>query len=164
MNNFVPKFVKFLQIIWIVCVVIFQCEANKISCESVHTDKFINFGNLTSCILNETTVIDDATTTFKYIDDSINALWFIENKHISFLPIKVSRSFPHLILYAASACSIKQVSKVHFKRLTSLKGLYLGYNEIKVIHDNTFSDLKSLEFLDLCKILMIKVDFRVEFC
>lgn len=60
---------------------------------------------LTSIDSNDTTILPDAT---------VDALDFDGNKNISFLPVKVDVSFPDLKIYSSS-CSIKTVTKVHFK-------------------------------------------------
>jgi hypothetical protein len=140
-----------LFLIFTICLLIYQTEAGAIFCEGKSNEKWLNFDNLTTCKLNDTTVINDPFTTFSEFDVSVNLLWFMENKNIFHLPVELAEKLPNLIVYAAAGCSLKKVTKKHFEGLTKLTGLYLGFNQLKVIHDSTFEDIKMLEFLDLCE-------------
>jgi hypothetical protein len=149
-----------LFLVFTVLLLFHRSEAGEVFCEGKSNEKWLNFDNLTTCKLNESTVIDDPFTTFSELDVSVNLLWFMENKNIFHLPIEVAEKFPNLNVYAAAGCSLKKVYKKHFQGLTELKGLYLGFNQLKVIYDNTFEDTKLLEFLDLCE---FSFNFRLVF-
>lgn len=73
----------------------------------------------------------------------------IENKkNIKFLPINLNRSFPKLIAFQASNCSIISV-EIQFKGLSQLEYLNLNGNEIKNVTNDAFKGLNNLEFLSL---------------
>jgi Leucine-rich repeat (LRR) protein len=79
------------------------------------------------------------------------------NDKIKFLPSKVAENFPNLLGYRASGCGIKKISKQDFTGLSKLKWLFLSRNEIEVIKEDTFQEVKNLEFLTLCKIFLPSV-------
>lgn len=101
--------------------------------------------------MNGTTSIDEQNVTISTSDVSMGGLSFHNNKKIVFLPINVGEKFPNLINYNAAYCSVKEVLKLNFKNLNKLKTLALHYNQIEKIGTETFSDLTSLEELNLSK-------------
>lgn len=77
-------------------------------------------------------------------DEGVGGILFDWNKKIEFLPYKIYMQFPNLASYRASHCSIKQIAKENFEKLSSLKEIYLWSNQIQKISGNTFKGLQSL--------------------
>lgn len=82
-------------------------------------------------------------------DTSITYLEMKTNKKIEFLPKEIYKTFPGLTLISANSCSIKSVSKGNFVNLNTIKYIFLNYNQIVKISDETFSGIASLEELHL---------------
>lgn len=89
------------------------------------------------------------------VDESVQAgvqgLTFNGNMLIKFLPVKISETFPDLLAYSASRCSLTAMNKANFEGLLNLKVLYLYQNQITAINNETFENLIALERLTLCK-------------
>jgi Leucine-rich repeat (LRR) protein len=108
-------------------------------------------GGVKTCEMrNSTSIPGDGYKVYPR-DESITGLDFDDNNKISFLPIKVHETFPNLLLYTASKCSLTKITKKNFEGLSKLKGLWLGTNQITTINDDTFEDLVSLKRLYLSK-------------
>ena len=71
------------------------------------------------------------------------------NTDVKFLPENMVESFPLLIAYQVTNCSIKTVNVIHFKGLLKLELLSLAYNEIESIDGDSFKDLTKLSTLYL---------------
>jgi hypothetical protein len=123
-----------------------EVEGTEIACESVR-DGF--WGGIVTelkiCIIDEATTIEARDATFSASDEPVNSLNFSGNKKIRFLPILVADKYPDLLLYDASGCSLKEVTKQNFEGLSKLKALFLNKNEIEKINSDTFEDLLDLE-------------------
>lgn len=104
--------------------------------------------------MKETTTINTTGTIFTTPrDESIETISFALNKKIQFLPENTGEIFPNSIAMSAGNCSVKSISRINFKGLQKLLGLYLFSNLIEQIESNTFHDLLSLEVLDLGEIV-----------
>lgn len=100
--------------------------------------------------MKKTTVIDSTGITFSpERNDSIRGIDFSDNKKIHYLPFKLHKTFPKLLVFAASSCSIKAISRENFKNLKVLRGLWLRNNQIETIPSNAFQDLISIDDIDL---------------
>lgn len=82
-------------------------------------------------------------------DISVSGLFFGGNRQIKFLPTHIDENFPSLVAYYVGECSITSVSKDDFEGLSLLKALWLSGNEIEKINDDTFDEVKSLQWLGL---------------
>lgn len=89
------------------------------------------------------------------VDETIGGLRFYSNPNIFFLPAKVSKSFPNVIVYNAESCSVKSLSHDNFEKLGRLKVLLLNDNEIEKLDSFVFADLVSLEWLVLRKQMLL---------
>lgn len=99
--------------------------------------------------MDKSTEIITNDTKISSRDETIEALFFFQNKKVKFLPIEVDRKFPNLVIYGASECSLSSISNFNFENLSKLKLLSLFGNQIQIIRSDTFIDLKSLEKLYL---------------
>lgn len=125
-------------------------------CESV--TPFYSSGEW--CFLNGTTVIDKKDEIFHFmLDQSVDGLFFNENKKIEYLPVAVYRSFPNLIEYQANDCSIKEISRKNFEKLYKLNYIRLHFNQIEKITSDTFADLPLLRGIALSE-LSIKIRLK----
>lgn len=127
-----------------------KVKGNQLACESKQIEPLWGLTSKNACRMQNSTVID--TDNVKVLADStVQVLTFEGNPKISFLPIEVGLSFPHLLTYSAWNCSISAIAKVHFKGLSMLEDLYLDGNQIKTIRSDTFEELLSLQYLHLRK-------------
>jgi insulin-like growth factor-binding protein complex acid labile subunit len=81
--------------------------------------------------------------------DKIQALSFVNNKNMKYLPQNIGETFPNLIAMSFSGDSIVNISKKNFKNLNQLKSINLSGNKIKSFKPDTFEDLINLEQLIL---------------
>lgn len=98
-----------------------------------------------------TTIINSPGITMSPKDETIRGLIFDPNEKIRFLPEKVAETFPNLVYYEATGCSLKEISQINLENLTKLETLDLSRNQIIKISNNTFGNLTSLKDLDLSK-------------
>lgn len=112
------------------------------------------------CFMNESSIIDKKDETFHFmLDQSVDGLFFNENKKIEYLPVAVYRSFPNLIEYQANDCSIKEISRKNFEKLYKLNYIRLHFNQIEKITSDTFADLPLLRGIALSE-LSIKIRLK----
>lgn len=101
------------------------------------------------CELDEGVRIDTRDIHFTERDDSVTGLVFSFNKNIFYLPEKVHENFENLQAYVAIRCSIEDIFKENFERLTNLIILDLKGNKIQSISNLVFGDLENLRDLRL---------------
>lgn len=133
-----------------------RVASETILCESISEGQFSSVGfteALKTCLMHDTTTIDSEGFVISPADSSVLAMTFFHNKEISFLPIKVYKTFPNLEVYNAESCSLTSVSELNFKKLRKLKFLSLMDNQIERIKSDTFEDLALLETLWLGRII-----------
>ncbi|CAH1730577.1 unnamed protein product [Chironomus riparius] len=94
-------------------------------------------------IFNEHTIISEKKTEWT------KGLTFMENKKVSYLPVKVYKSFPSLIAYIAYNCSLRTVNQENFERLKELQYISLSQNFLSFIPVNTFQNVTKLKYLYL---------------
>lgn len=128
---------------------VIQINATRVTCESV--DYEVELGTPTTCFLNgeSTTINSDETTIFAATGSDVRSMFLASNKNIFFLPVNISESFQNLLILDASDCSLTKIAKINFSYLGKLLTLNLNSNQIEKIPDNTFKDLKSLQWLHL---------------
>lgn len=79
----------------------------------------------------------------------VKALNIKPNSRIRFLPVFVANTFPNLIAYGASNCSLTEISDESFKYLYKLQFILLQNHRISIITSNAFANLKRLKYLYL---------------
>ena len=121
----------------------------EISCETIQNRYWSYVGTQETCFLTQTFISSDQTVISRH--ENVTALSFRENQRILFLPIDISVSFPGLVAMSANRCSLKTIRRECFKFLRHLVALFLFDNFIETIKDGTFSNLESLELIDLSK-------------
>ena len=76
---------------------------------------------------------------------SVQGFIIKHNTEVNFLPENIAQSFPGLIAYSVSYCTIRTVNGDHFKGLNKLEILNLQHNEIESIDGDSFKELKKLK-------------------
>ena len=105
--------------------------------------------DLQSCLIFNQEIDSEGFSDARHPNLSIQAFSIKDNKEVKFLPENIAESFPGLILYQVSNCSIRTVNGKHFKSLNELIILELQRNEIETIDGNSFKNLTKLEYLGL---------------
>lgn len=124
-------------------------EANEVNCERM---KFAldEETPVKTCYMKNTTKILKAGSIISLPrDEEMKKLNFRTNKKIFFLPIKISKSFPDLLVLDAGRCSLKKIARESFQGLQNLQKLFLDQNRIEKVPKNTFEDLIELLIIDL---------------
>lgn len=125
-----------------------ESEFVEITCERFNYDLELEY-----CVMNKKTLINaNNSVVAELTDEEVEGIDFNGNKNIEYLPYKVYKQFPNLVEYYAPSCSIKQIAKVNFEKLTRLKFIHLSDNKIQKIAANTFGGLESLNELNLGEI------------
>lgn len=101
------------------------------------------------CYMHINTTINRPDFEVTSIRSETQGFYFSDNKKIFHLPVKLYKTFPKLFMYRASNCSIREVSKKHFERLSILGELCLDHNQITTINGDTFRGLISLWLVNL---------------
>lgn len=117
----------------------------------VQCEKKDDRGRIVTCFMKNITSIDSPGCIISPRAETIGALYFDKNKKIRFLPDKAANAFPNLLFYSAWQCSLTEVFKSNFERLSNLTELSLHSNQIEKNSSDTFEDLTSLWNLILCK-------------
>jgi hypothetical protein len=138
-------------------------EGAQVACERFDSTVYGNYFMLRRCQMDDATVINEDDVTISTADNSVRVLSFYNNKKINFLPIQVSEKFPKLIIYSASSCSVKTISRKHFAGM-KIEQIFLHKNQIEKINSDVFQDLVSLEHLDICTKdkLWLSFDFLIQ--
>jgi hypothetical protein len=137
--------------IFVLAVICSITSASQISCERDSTNRVARVGASKFCFMQTSTTIATEGVLISLRDPYITELNFNLNHKISFLPVRVHKAFPSLINYMAAGCSLKSIGRESFKNLNNLRVLLLQSNQITTIYNDTFTDLLSLEYLDLGK-------------
>lgn len=126
-----------------------------IICDGIREEKFIRaYGNnLGCCELEYGIHIDEPDYTFDTNTNytQLEVLMIAHQQNVEFLPILVHESFPIIKVYWIVNTPIQKISKINFEKLYELKVLKLDRNQIEVIKSDTFSDLKNLHIIIVCK-------------
>lgn len=101
---------------------------------------------------------EDYNTSCSTVIAEIRAFSIQGQSRVNYLLTSVGERFPELRLYDAGSCSIKAISKAHFKKMTKLETLFLGYNQIEEVPGNTFEDCKNLINLFIGKSLDVVLE------
>jgi Leucine rich repeat len=125
-----------------------SASTKQVACEKVGL--LYDYGPKT-CFLQQATINAQGYFIASENDLTMKNLEFYFNREIRFLPVKVHKKFPNLMMINANYCSIKLIAKENFEKLNKLERLYLSGNHIEEIVTNTFEDLTSLEYLYLSK-------------
>lgn len=122
-----------------------------VSCESLSSvTTHTNLGEVNTCNMKLCTAINEPKISISHPND-VGQLDLSGNKKIEFLPIDIHITFPNLLGFYASECSVKSVGNENFRYLRKLRNLNLGSNQIEKIIDETFAGLEMLEYLWLSK-------------
>lgn len=70
--------------------------------------------------MQSTTQINETDAIISTRNDSILGLTMTGNKKLFYLPIQIDEKFPSLMAYEAPRCSIKEIFKRNFKKLSNL--------------------------------------------
>lgn len=127
--------------------IIFEVKA----CENVVSEFYESFGQQNICIMQQNSISSTGVSLSVATNGSIGFLRFHGNKNVEYLPESVFETFPNLVIYDASFCSITEVYKQNFKGLSKLSWLNLVGNQIEKILNETFEGLKVLMRIDLGK-------------
>lgn len=142
----IPLLLLFVRFSWT------KATAKEVSCELIFMElQFGEMGRHKTCFMDNKTSLNADGIKISSNDTSVGFIYFADNKKISFLPVDPSATFPKLIIYTATNCSLKAISHPNFRFLKELKYLYLGYNQIEKVNSDTFDDLESLERLSLSR-------------
>lgn len=84
-------------------------------------------------------------------DKRVHRIEADNNKNLFYLPIEVNVNFPSLDFIKASNCSIREIFKKNFHKLTRLEDIILDHNQIESISADTFEGLNALSQINLSK-------------
>lgn len=105
--------------------------------------------NLTTCYPDTKEVCDEDFTISTAKDSKVLALNIPYKNDVKLLPVGLSRTFPELIVFQVVNCSVRTVNEHHFKGLSKLEFVNLGFNKIENVASKAFVDLVNLESLGL---------------
>lgn len=127
---------------------------NSVDCERVSVENEFSerMFQVDVCFMNELTSINRTNVPIYTSQSSnIRSLNFRGNTNIQYLPVKIYKAFPLLVVIDAENCDIREISRNNFKKLTLLKALKLSSNFIESIELGVFDDNPELTQIDLSK-------------
>ncbi|CRK91455.1 CLUMA_CG005124, isoform A, partial [Clunio marinus] len=136
------------KVTWICSLLLLFGLSSVASDEILNCRKEINIDKAAECFV-DVAVREKGKLLSEPRDSEISTLTFINNKNTKYLPDNVTTTFPSLQTFIASDCSIKEIHKTNFVGLSKLKNLYLFRNQLANLEGKVFSDLISLENLEL---------------
>lgn len=122
-----------------------------VACEKIENNEKYDMGERKACYLQNTGINLTGIKLSTDKDETVEGIEMWKNKKILYLPENVAPQLPNLKVYNAYSCSILAISRINFRGLKNLQGLYLGRNQIEKIDNGTFDDLVELEVLSLCE-------------
>lgn len=140
----------FLATFNIILAKTFDCK--EIPCSVIENQSWMYAAEQQTCDMKKIEMNEEDFTISPQTNETIGALnicWI--NKKAYFLPLKTHENFPELIVYRAQDCSITTIEKKHLEKLSKLKTLWLGGNNIEVLPPDVLDDLNALEYLQLSK-------------
>lgn len=115
--------------------------------------------NLTTYFVHRKTVITNLNFEISSPpNQQVAGLTIKDTKTVHFLPVKVSQTFPNLLIFEAYNCALKSVTKVNFENLRKLRAVDLQHNQISTFSEDTFDDLRMLIHLDLANNKIHEID------
>lgn len=117
---------------------------NEVGCTAIEPCR-----ELTTCCRMTSPINSSDFTISDQKNEEVKGIYFVRNTAIEFLPVFVYQKFPNLQGYAAYNCSIREISKKNFERLTRLVNIFLLGNKLEKIPSDTFDDLINLEVINL---------------
>lgn len=125
----------------------------RVGCKRIENQKLVLKNDaILTCFMNENTEINSKNFIISSdYDENVDAIDFVRNKKIVYLPERVYEKFPELKVIEAQSCSIVEISANNFEKLIRLEQLQLQNNQIEKIPNDVFADLKSLTLLRLSK-------------
>jgi Leucine-rich repeat (LRR) protein len=127
-------------------------KAQQVECEEIQTRRINDIGDelLKGCRMDEITVIDSADLTLvSEYDEGVTEMFGTLNKKIEFLPTKIYEKFPRLISLIFKDCALKSVTIDSLQKLVHMRKIDLSSNQIETFGNETFDDLKRLQYLYL---------------
>lgn len=80
---------------------------------------------------------------------------FLLNRKLFYLSIQTKENFPDFKILLAPSCNIKEVSKLNFQKLSTVKKVWLQSNLIKTIPERVFDFLETLTQISLGEFFFI---------
>lgn len=156
---------KILSVIFFALTVVTKASESEtevalpeVPCRLIFNFFYVNVGDVKACLVD----VAKPELNAKYriqseVREDITA-FDIRNWQITHLPTGISEKFPNLMVYAATANAIKEISACNFRGLKKMKAMYLSYNQIQEIPPNTFAGLEAMEHLHLRKLTFSIID------
>jgi hypothetical protein len=143
---------RILKVFLVLATVSFTLTfSSRISCFSINPNEKWNFvGVQKTCAMNTNLVLNSTIPIFSGPkDETITGLHFRKNRKVSILPQRVHETYPNLVVYGAESCSVKEIAREHFEKLTQLRRLNLESNQIFEVKQGVFDDLIAMEYIGL---------------
>lgn len=109
------------------------------------------YGSMKTCMLNATVIDSTDFLITSDRDETVKGFYALNNKNLEFLPKNIGEKFPNLLVLQVGGCSVKAISKEHFKGLTMLQGLAISNNQLETIDDDTFDHIPAVVKISLCE-------------
>lgn len=127
-----------------------KCGFDEIDSVEIACERFADILGSEYCIMDKKTEINASNFVVGDLrDEGVAGINFEFNTAIEYLPYKIHMQLPNLVNYVANHCSVKQITKENFEKLTRLKYILLLSNQIQKIPGNTFKGLEGLVSVDL---------------
>lgn len=104
---------------------------------------------LQTCELDIEEVNDDEFKLSTSMTNELTGLKIEFKKGLKFLPVNLASVMSNLMAIEIFECSVESIKREHFRGLSKLRYLNLGYNKITNVAGDAFADLTSLEILEL---------------
>lgn len=133
-------------------------ERKGVRCDSISDSNFGHDEVVRTCWA-ESYSLDNENVFFEK-QESVQRLYMQSGMFLEFLPDRLGKSFPNLLVLDAAKCVIKKINRRNFQGLIKLQVLLLKENQIEKISSDTFGNLKAIERIDLSKfefLLIIKL-------
>ncbi|CAG9809771.1 unnamed protein product [Chironomus riparius] len=115
----------------------------------------------TFTIASESKILDENFEMPVNKSSCVKALRQRYAENTMFLPVKIDKVFPNLVVYEFNECRIQQIMYKNMKNLRQLQLINLEANQISTIPANTFNDTPIVKYLNLDKNQLTYIDEHV---
>jgi Leucine-rich repeat (LRR) protein len=126
---------------------------------STNSTNWLDHGNFLTFWLTEGFIIKNSDFKLQIDrDEKIEAFKVHKIDTVSYLPIEIYGNFPNLKYYHSQFCSVRNLTKSNFEKLTNLIFLSLSNNRLSFIDSDVFEDLKNLRNLEVENNRIVRID------
>lgn len=114
-------------------------------CEEIKDVAWTRLGTMKTCKMDSTVIESTEFLITSNRDETVGGFIADNNEKLEHLPSNLGEKFQNLLALEVYECSLKEITKENFKGLNQLQTLFLAFNQIETIDDDTFDYITTTE-------------------